>query len=50
MGWMGWGEVAEWVNAAGFKKPVTPVVVLASEVRILPSPQRTPETRIQYYK
>jgi hypothetical protein len=34
-----WGEVAEWFNAAGFKKLVTPVV-LASEVRILPSPQQ----------
>ena len=31
--------MAEWFNAAGFLKPVTSVVVLASEVRILPSPQ-----------
>ena len=31
--------MAEWFNAAGFLKPVTPVVVLASEVRIHPSPQ-----------
>ena len=32
------GEVAEWFNAAGSKKKSVSLVILASEVQILPSP------------